>query len=106
MGNTKDPALGRVALRIFAGAHAVERQRPNVADKADLSASTVADFEAGRAVADCLVDALEVTLEAAGVEFDEHDESVCVRLKKTGDRFNDFLVCLDRLGDHPLRLEI
>jgi transcriptional regulator with XRE-family HTH domain len=40
-----------------------------LADMADLSASTVADFEAGRHVPDCLSDALQVTLLAAGVEF-------------------------------------
>jgi transcriptional regulator with XRE-family HTH domain len=52
------------------------------ADMADLSRSTVADFEAGRSVADCLVDALEVTLEAAGVEFiPENGEGPGVRLK-------------------------
>jgi len=39
------------------------------ADMADLSVLTVADFEAGRHVADCLADALEVTLLAAGIEF-------------------------------------
>jgi transcriptional regulator with XRE-family HTH domain len=40
-----------------------------LADMADLSGSTVADFEAGKTIADCLADALEVALEAAGVEF-------------------------------------
>jgi transcriptional regulator with XRE-family HTH domain len=43
--------------------------REQLADMADLSSSTVADFEEGRSVADCLTDALQVTLEAAGVEF-------------------------------------
>ncbi len=42
----------------------------DLANMADLSPETVEAFEAGHAVADCLVDALEVTLEAAGVEFD------------------------------------
>jgi DNA-binding XRE family transcriptional regulator len=40
-----------------------------LADMADLSDSTVVEFEAGRALADCLADVLEVTLLAAGVEF-------------------------------------
>lgn len=43
--------------------------RERLADLADLSEWTVVDFEAGRNVADCLADALEVTLLAAGVEF-------------------------------------
>jgi predicted transcriptional regulator len=42
-----------------------------LADMADLSDSTVVAFEAGSVVPDCLSDALEVTLLAAGVEFRE-----------------------------------
>jgi transcriptional regulator with XRE-family HTH domain len=49
-----------------------------LADMADLSGSTVADFEAGRPIADCLADALEVALEAAGAEFIE-EGSVTLR---------------------------
>jgi transcriptional regulator with XRE-family HTH domain len=56
-----------------------------LADMADLSSATVADFEAGRSVADCLVDALQATLEAAGVEFiAENGGGAGVRLKKAG----------------------
>ncbi|MGJ0509534.1 MAG: helix-turn-helix transcriptional regulator [Methylocystis sp.] len=52
-----------------------------LADMADLSGSTVADFEAGRGVADCLADALEVTLEAAGAEFIADGGGAGVRLR-------------------------
>jgi DNA-binding XRE family transcriptional regulator len=52
--------------------------RERLADMADLSEWTVTDFEAGRDVADCLADALEVTLLAAGVEF---SEGASVRLR-------------------------
>jgi hypothetical protein len=45
---------------------------------ADLSDSTVVAFEAGSFVPDCLSDALEVTLLAAGVEFRE-DGGVSLR---------------------------
>jgi DNA-binding XRE family transcriptional regulator len=55
-----------------------------LADMADLSSATVVDFEAGRSVADCLADALEVTLEAAGVNFSDQDGMVCARLAKGG----------------------
>lgn len=57
------PAQSRVAREFL------QLTQEQLADMADLSTSTVADFEAGHPVADCLVDALEVTLEAAGVEF-------------------------------------
>jgi hypothetical protein len=50
---------------------------------ADLSGTTVADLEGGRPVPDCLADALEVTLEAAGVEFiAENGGCPGVRLRK------------------------
>lgn len=39
------------------------------ADMADLSASTVEDFELGGLAHFCLIDAVQVALEAAGVEF-------------------------------------
>lgn len=52
-------------------------------DIADLSSSTVADFEAGQSVADCLIDALEVTLVSAGIEFiPENGGGAGVRLRK------------------------
>jgi transcriptional regulator with XRE-family HTH domain len=40
-----------------------------LADMADLNLSTIQDIEAGRQVNGSLVDAVLVTLEAAGVEF-------------------------------------
>ncbi|RTL88099.1 MAG: XRE family transcriptional regulator [Hyphomicrobiales bacterium] len=40
-----------------------------LADMADLSISTIDDFEQGRPVPDCLVATIQVALEAAGVEF-------------------------------------
>lgn len=57
------PAQSREARELL------QLTQEQLADMADLSSSTVANFEAGYLVADCLVDALEVTLEAAGVEF-------------------------------------
>jgi predicted transcriptional regulator len=54
-----------------------------LADMADLSGSTVADFEVGHLAAACLSDALEVTLLAAGAEFiAENGEGPGVRLRK------------------------
>jgi hypothetical protein len=58
----------------------------DLADMADLSSSTVADFEAGRSVADCLADALEVTLEAAGMDFFMENGVAVVRLRKAYER--------------------
>jgi transcriptional regulator with XRE-family HTH domain len=40
-----------------------------LADMANLSEATVANFEAGNPVADCLTDALQVTFLAAGIDF-------------------------------------
>jgi len=52
-----------------------------LADMADLSDSTVEDFEAGRPVAECLADALQVALEAAGAAFSNSDGIACVRMR-------------------------
>ena len=55
-----------------------------LADMADLSSSTVADFEEGRGVAECLSDAIAVTLLAAGAEFiTGNGEAPGVRLRKS-----------------------
>jgi DNA-binding XRE family transcriptional regulator len=40
-----------------------------LADMADLSLSTIQDFELGRAIQSCLVATIRVALEAAGIEF-------------------------------------
>jgi DNA-binding XRE family transcriptional regulator len=40
-----------------------------LADMANLSEATIKDFESGKPVADCLTDALQVTLLAAGIDF-------------------------------------
>lgn len=54
-------------------------------DMADLSASTVEDFELGGLVHFCLVDALQFALEAVGVEFiAENGGGAGVRMRKTG----------------------
>jgi transcriptional regulator with XRE-family HTH domain len=54
-----------------------------LADMADLSLSTVQEFELGRPIHDCLVATLEVALEAAGIDFIPKDEGgESVRLKK------------------------
>lgn len=51
---------------------------------ADLSSSTVANFEEERDVADCLSDALAVTLLAAGAEFIAgNGEAPGARLRKS-----------------------
>jgi hypothetical protein len=51
---------------------------------ADLSSSTVADFEEGRDVPNCLSDTLAVTLLAAGAEFiAENSEAPGVKLRKS-----------------------
>jgi transcriptional regulator with XRE-family HTH domain len=72
------PAQCRVARNLL------RLTQEQLADMADLSSSTVADFEGGREVADCLSDALAVTLLAAGAEFfTEHGESPGVRLRKS-----------------------
>jgi DNA-binding XRE family transcriptional regulator len=53
------------------------------ADMADPSSSTVADFEAGRYVADCLSDALAVAPMASGVEFSTSDGAgAVIKLRK------------------------
>jgi transcriptional regulator with XRE-family HTH domain len=54
-----------------------------LADMADLNLSTIQDIEAGRQVNGSLVDAVLVTLEAAGVEFvPGNDGGTGVRLRK------------------------
>lgn len=53
-----------------------------LADMADLNSSAVAEFEAERPVADCLVDAMQVTLEVIGVEFiSQNGHGPSVRLR-------------------------
>ncbi len=54
-----------------------------LADMADLSLWTIEDVEAGRLVHPALIDAVHVTLEAAGAEFvPENDGCAGVRLNK------------------------
>lgn len=54
-----------------------------LADMADLSLSTILDFERGRPVHDGLVATIQVALEAAGVDFiPEKDSRRGVRLRK------------------------
>jgi transcriptional regulator with XRE-family HTH domain len=53
-----------------------------LADMADLSFSTIQEFENGRSVDECLVATIEVALEAAGVEFRDDNGELCVCLKK------------------------
>lgn len=52
-----------------------------LADMADLSLSTIQDFELGLPVHDCLVATIQVALESAGIEF-AGDETL--RLRKLG----------------------
>ncbi|WP_363348857.1 helix-turn-helix transcriptional regulator [Methylocystis echinoides] len=54
----------------------------HLADMADLSLSTIQEFENGRSVDECLVATIEVALEAAGVEFRDDNGELCVCLKK------------------------
>ncbi len=54
-----------------------------LADMADLSVSTIVEFERGRPVHDGLVATIQVALEAAGVDFiPEKDSGQGVRLRK------------------------
>ncbi|MGJ0509533.1 MAG: helix-turn-helix transcriptional regulator [Methylocystis sp.] len=53
-----------------------------LADLAGVSLNTVNRLEAGEELKERTVAAIRAALEAAGVEFDEHDDTVCVRLKK------------------------
>jgi hypothetical protein len=54
---------------------------------ADLSLSTIQEFELGRPVHGCLVATIRVTLEAAGVEFiAENDAGPGARLREAGER--------------------
>ncbi len=56
-----------------------------LADMADLSLSTIQDFELGRSIRNSLVESILVTVEAAGVEFiPEKGGRAGVRLRKAG----------------------
>ncbi len=58
-----------------------------LADMADLSLSTIQEFELGHPVHGCLVATIRVTLEAAGVEFSaENGEGPGVGLRETGEK--------------------
>jgi predicted transcriptional regulator len=84
------PAQCREARKLLA----LTQEQP--ADMADLSSSTVADFEDGRGVADCLSDSLMVTLLAAGAEFiAENGEAAGMRLRQSA---KSSLISVDQLN--------
>lgn len=56
----------------------------DLAKAASVSSDTISRLEAGEELKPRTVAAIRAALEAAGVEFDERDGSVCVRLKKAG----------------------
>jgi transcriptional regulator with XRE-family HTH domain len=75
------PAESRAA-RVLLGL-----SQEQLADMADLSLSTIQEFELGRPVHGCLVATVRVALEAAGVEFPaENGEGPGVGLRETGEK--------------------
>lgn len=72
------PAQARTARELLG----LTRER--LAEMADVSVSTIADFETSRrSVSDGLLASIEVALEAAGIEFiPEHGRGSGVRLRK------------------------
>lgn len=54
----------------------------HLADMADLSLSTIQDFELGNQIDGSLVATIEVALEAVGIEFRDDNGELCVCLKK------------------------
>jgi transcriptional regulator with XRE-family HTH domain len=75
------PAESRAA-RVLLGL-----SQEQLADMADLSLSTIQEFELGRPVHGCLVATIRVTLEAAGVEFPaENGEGPVMGLRETGEK--------------------
>jgi transcriptional regulator with XRE-family HTH domain len=75
------PAESRAARELL------RLSQEQLADMADLSLSTIQEFELGRAVHGCLVATIRVTFEAAGVEFiAENGGGPRVRLREAGER--------------------